>query len=288
LGLLSFLGIPPKPDLPHFFNPMQVTKGENGDFYLHSHGYESGPFTLSKLREMYEQKIISSTDLIWQKGMPEWKEVGHFIGRARASALKTKSPAPAEHYTPHQPSYSSTTGVSYTPVILLGMTVVFIVSYMASPFIALHDLKRALESGDAGSLQERIDFPAIRQSLKEQIKASFMEGLAKDNEASALSTGLAVAFGPLLIDSIVDSVVTPAGISNLIWNAKFPAPSSDGKPLEQPPEPQETEPRHLNISYAWFSGLTTFKVISKNKDLVLRFHLKNFKWKLYNIDLPKA
>jgi len=267
---------------------MHVSKGEEGEFYLHSHGYESGPFTLSKLREMLEQKIITSTDLIWREGMSEWKSVGDIIVRARPSSLKTKIPAPSQHYTPPQPTYGSTAGISYTPVILLGIAVVFIASYMASPFIALHDLKRALESGDAGSLQERIDFPEIRQSLKEQIKASFMEEFAKDNEASALSTGLAAAFGPLLIDSIVDSVVTPAGISNLIWNAKFPAPSADGKPLEQSPEPKETEPRHLNISYAWFSGLTTFKVVSKNKDLVLRFHLKDFKWKLYNIDLPKA
>jgi hypothetical protein len=267
---------------------MDNSKGEDDGFYLHSHGYESGPFTLSKLREMHQQFLITSTDLIWREGMPEWKEVGHFISRGRASALKTKSPARAEHYTPSQSTYSSTAGVSYTPAILLGIAVVFIASYMASPFIPLHDLKRALESGDAGSLQERIDFPEIRQSLKEQIKASFMEGLARDNEASALSTGLAAAIGPLLIDSIVDSVVTPAGISALIWNAKFPAPTADGKPLEKPPESEETEPRHLNISYAWFSGLTTFKVISRNKDLVLRFHLRIFKWKLYNIDLPKA
>ena len=267
---------------------MQHFKEEENGFYLHLHGYESGPFTLSNLREMLDQNIITPSSLVWREGMPEWRQVGGFIVRTSShSSQISEVPEPSEHYTSYRPDNSSTAGVSYTPFVLLGVAVIFIASYIASPFFAMYDLRRAVERGDAASLQERIDFPEIRQSFKDQVKAGFMERLAKDNKASTLSTGIATAFAPILIDNIVDSLVTPVGISNYIWNARFPTPAEDGKPLDEPAAPQKAEFRTLNISYAWFSGLTTFKIVSKDKDLVLRLHLKDFKWKLYSIEMPR-
>lgn len=257
-------------------------------YYLHKGGYDSGPFSLEKLREMFDKKAIVANDFVWCEGMPDWKPLSDLISQHRTSSLMPRTPKSREHhYTPtHVITRSS--GVSYKLVYILGITIVTLALYIASPFLAIYDLKKALESGDAGNLQERIDFPEIRLSIKEQIKASFMEGLAQDEQSNALATGLALAFGPALIDGLVDSIVTPSGISNLIWNAKFPSPRKDGEPLKDTEPDQKSEQKHFNFSYAWFSGPTLFKVISKDKNLVLRFHLRDFKWKLYNIELPKA
>jgi len=257
-------------------------------FYLHKNGYDSGPFSLEKLQTMLNEKAIIEDDYVWCEGMPDWKPVSDIIEQHRGPSLLQKTPKSKEtHYKPTHDKVILPRGL-YKPVIFLGITFVILALYTASPFLAIYDLKRALEKGDAGSLQERIDFPEIRQSLKEQMRASFMQNLANDGESNALASGLALAFGPAIIDSLIDSMVTPSGISNLIWNAKFPSPGKDGEPLKSIEPSSNSEQKHFTFSYAWFSGLSSFKVVSKDKNLVLRFHLKDFMWKLYNIELPKA
>ena len=267
---------------------MSTILAEGSIYYLHKGGYDSGPFSLAKLQEMLDKQTIASNDFVWCEGMPDWRPLSDLISQHRTTSLMPRTPKSREHHFTPNHGILNYPKVSYKPVLLLGIILLGFALYTASPFFAIYDLKRALESGDAGSLQERIDFPEIRQSLKEQMRASFMQGLAKDEESNALATGLALAFGPALIDGLIDSVVTPAGISNLIWNAKFPSPRKDGEPLKDTEPDQKSEQKHFNFSYAWFSGPTSFKVISKDKDLVLRFHLRDFKWKLFNIELPKA
>ena len=267
---------------------MNSRLAEKSTYYLHKGGYESGPFSLGKLQEMLSEQAIVANDLVWCKGMPEWKPLTDIIGQPRSSNLIKRRPKIQEHhYTPSQ-DILTPQRVSYKPAILLGAAILIVALYTASPFLAIYDLKKALEKGDAESLRERIDFPEIRQSLKEQMRASFMQGLAKDEQSNALATGLAMAFGPALIDGLIDSIVTPSGISNLIWNAKFPSPKKNGEPLKETEPDSKSEHRHFEYSSAWFSGPTSFRVVSKDKDLVLRFHLRDFKWKLYDIELPKA
>jgi hypothetical protein len=135
-------------------------------FYLHKNGYESGPFDLPKLQSMLNEKIITPADLVWREGMPEWKPVGELlVGRSISHGLKNKIPKAKEHhFTPSAEVYSPPR-VSYVPVLILGIIVVLTASYIASPFLAIHDLKNALVSGEVERLRDRIDFPEIRLTL---------------------------------------------------------------------------------------------------------------------------
>lgn len=88
--------------------------------------------------------------------------------------------------------------------------------WAASPYIAAHKIKQAAEQKDAEALAEYVDFPSVRQSLKEQIKAAAMKEYSKDKELmenpfAALGIGLL----NVAVDQMIDAAVTPAGVAQL-------------------------------------------------------------------------
>ena len=74
-------------------------------------------------------------------------------------------------------------------VVLVGALVGGV--YYASPYLVLNELRQAVAAKDSEVLKELIDFPSVRQSLKDQfnvILASNMAAEAKDNPFAAVST----------------------------------------------------------------------------------------------------
>jgi hypothetical protein len=82
--------------------------------------------------------------------------------------------------------------------------------YGASPYFSFWRFTAALRSGDSAALSSRMDFPAIRASLKKQLVARFAQRTATHKWWNNL--------GPTLIDTIIDAYVTPEGIATLISN----------------------------------------------------------------------
>src|SRR5215471_8800153 len=82
--------------------------------------------------------------------------------------------------------------------------------YAASPYFSFWRFTAALRSGDSAALSSRMDFPAIRASLKKQLVARFAQRTTTHKWWNNL--------GPTLIDTIVDAYVTPEGIAALISN----------------------------------------------------------------------
>src|SRR5213080_1365870 len=69
--------------------------------------------------------------------------------------------------------------------------------YGASPYFSFWRFTAALRSGDSAALSARMDFPAIRASLKKQLVARFAQRTTSDKWWGNL--------GPTLIDAIVDA-----------------------------------------------------------------------------------
>lgn len=44
-------------------------------YFLDDEGVQSGPVTLSSLRQLFEDKKISSISYVWSEGMEEWKTI---------------------------------------------------------------------------------------------------------------------------------------------------------------------------------------------------------------------
>ena len=98
---------------------------------------------------------------------------------------------------------------------LVGLLVIFAIYLYASPYLVLNNIKNTAEQGDADKLSGYIDFPSVKQSLKDQVKAAMVQELAsseKQDGFEALGTMLAAA----MVDPIIDGVVTPDGVALML------------------------------------------------------------------------
>jgi DUF2939 family protein len=144
--------------------------------------------------------------------------------------------------------------------------------YGASPYFSFWRFTAALRSGDSAALSSRMDFPAIRASLKKQLVARFAQGRATHKWWNNL--------GRTLIDTIIDAYVTPEGIATLISNPEV---------LKNPRHPQEfrfsTDKTEdwSKVKHAFFTGPRTFVV--DREEIKLRFRFNALGWKLYDLDL---
>ena len=144
--------------------------------------------------------------------------------------------------------------------------------YAASPYFSLWRFTAALRSGDSAALSSRMDFPAIRASLKKQLVARFSQRTHHGKWWSNL--------GPTLIDAIVDAYVTPEGIAALISNPEVL------KNLRHPQQfrfPTGKPEDWSKIKHAFFTGPRTFAV--EREGIKLRFRFTGLGWKLYEVDL---
>src|SRR5687768_8827809 len=87
--------------------------------------------------------------------------------------------------------------------------------YFGSPHYTMWQMKRAVENDDADALASYVDFPAVRDDLKGQLTAQMRAEASRRNDAVG---GLALAFGPAVIGTMVDNIVTPAGVRTLLAN----------------------------------------------------------------------
>jgi hypothetical protein len=132
-------------------------------------------------------------------------------------------------------STSAKRGVARPLIItVLVIVVVAVLGYgYASPYLALDRLKRAADQRDAQTVSEYVDYPALRESLKDQIAGLLtrkIQARANGNPLAALGAMIGVA----LIGPLVDAYATPDGVAALL-NGMPPR----GDPTQRPPVPPD-------------------------------------------------
>ena len=155
---------------------------------------------------------------------------------------------------------------------LLIICVVLLLVYGASPYFSFWRFTAALQSRDAAAISVRVDFPAVRASLKKQLVTRFANKTSSHKRWSNL--------GPTLIDAVIDAYVTPEGIAALLSNPDAL------KNLKAPREFHFELGKNVNLSelkYAFFAGPRSFVV--DHNGIKLRFHFTASGWKLYDLDL---
>lgn len=79
--------------------------------------------------------------------------------------------------------------------------------YWGSPRYTLHQMRAAAEAGDTDKLATYIDFPSLRSSVKEELKAKAAAEMTKQSDGMA-AFGAALAMN--MIDGMVDGMISPA------------------------------------------------------------------------------
>lgn len=81
--------------------------------------------------------------------------------------------------------------------------------YFESPAWTLKGMKDAAQSHDADALNDYIDYPALRESLKAELMAQMMAEAQKDKSGFG---AFGVTIGSALMRPMIDGLVSPAGM----------------------------------------------------------------------------
>lgn len=92
-------------------------------------------------------------------------------------------------------------------------TLIFGGYYVASPYYTLYQLKNAVEKHDTATLVDAVDFVSVKASIKDQLKTKLATELPDTNDEFAL---LGAAFATVMIDGLIDAVVSPKSMELLI------------------------------------------------------------------------
>ncbi|WP_250518168.1 DUF2939 domain-containing protein [Caballeronia sp. ATUFL_M1_KS5A] len=134
-------------------------------------------------------------------------------------------------------------------VTLVVLVIVAVLGFVyASPYIALDRVKRAADARDAQTVNEYVDFPALRASLKDQIAALLTRRVDIQKSGNPLAI-IGAMIGAALVGPLVDSYATPDGVAAIL-NGIPPR----GDPGERPPQAGDGAP--ANAGNAPASGVT--------------------------------
>src|SRR5947207_15475198 len=113
---------------------------------------------------------------------------------------------------------------------LIAILVAFVLFYVASPYYSVWRFSQALRAHDMNAISDRVDFNAVRGSLKQQIRDHFL-GVLKKKKKDRLAQFLAANGGDPL-DEIIDAYITPEGLAAIISD---PAPIKNASSMSSLP-----------------------------------------------------
>jgi hypothetical protein len=157
----------------------------------------------------------------------------------------------------------------------------------ASPYITVTRVRSAAERGDADIVNDHVDFPALRESIKGSFNTLLAKHMAtdearRDNPFSLLGMVLASKFA----DVMVDSMVTPEAVRAMMRGQRpQPASPERGRSGTRPEKPSDVE---TSMRYETWNRFAVTSVSRTNPDdkftMVWRRH--GLTWKLSALRIP--
>jgi hypothetical protein len=171
--------------------------------------------------------------------------------------------------------------------IVLVLLIFTLAGLYSLPYVTLYEIKEAVEHNNTTKLRTYIDFEAVRQDLKEQIKAFLatkMETIRKSSQfLELLGADVAGRLADIMVDKIIDTVVTPEGLDELMRGKIIAGQiTSEDKP------PEGAQPPEVYLHYESWSKFVA--EIKNNNDPTKKIKLiltrRGLEWKLTAIILP--
>ena len=170
--------------------------------------------------------------------------------------------------------------------------------YAASPWLTVNKLRQAFEKKDTRQIEKIIDFPELREDFKEVAKATVMKNAAKELEGNPFAA-LGMMMANALIDPLIDSVISPAGLQALLSTGAMSVQPSDvlnennsWSSKESTTEEFKPSP-DLSVKMN-YTDLNEFKIELSNKKVIaepisLFMEREGFAdWKVTGIDIPQS
>ena len=165
-----------------------------------------------------------------------------------------------------------------------------VAAWAAWPFFALYDLANAVQARDPAAVTRRVNFPAVRQSLTEQIVVTYLHLTGRDARLGQIGRGIAVGAVTSIADPSVSRLISAETLIELL-NSGWPASVLP----DQVPNVQGLSPGTLGTAWQIFvrseQGVRSFDLTvpataARARQFTLRFRLISWTWKLTGIGLP--
>jgi hypothetical protein len=163
---------------------------------------------------------------------------------------------------------------------IIAIIAALILLYGASPYYSVWRFGEAIRAHDLDALAARVDFGAVRGSLKQQIRDHFLGVLTKKKKDRLAQFLTAASEDPL--GRLIDAYVTPEGLAAII---KDPASLKNATSISSLPSLSDS-PGTVDWSIArraYFTGPADFAV--EHEGIKLRFRFNGLGWKLHMLDL---
>ncbi len=166
---------------------------------------------------------------------------------------------------------------------VVGAILTLVMGYVAAgPYLTVSAIKTGIVEQDSEKLSENIKFPTLRQNLKEQLNAAMVKNSAtdlKDNPFAALAAG----FASKMVDGMVDSFVTPAGLAAIMEGKK---PSKNGDVESTTPPKKDDLFKDAKFSYDSTSKFSIWVPNDKGEEARFILQREALSWKLVNLIIP--
>lgn len=163
-------------------------------------------------------------------------------------------------------------------IALAAALIVLSAGYVGSPYLAASGFTDALKSYDAAEASEYIDYPSVRQGIKDDMNAEVARMVMEQGEDDPFAAAGA-AFAGSLVGGMVDAMITPAGLEKILERAE-----------------RERSEEAIDIGYeTFYDSLNRFHVTLTTdakgnpiEDPVTMVFDRDglFSWKLTKVDLP--
>lgn len=177
-------------------------------------------------------------------------------------------------------------------ILLLAAWILF----LASPFVAVYSLARAVEARDVEAIQARVNFVALRGSLVQQIIDEYLKAGA-GSERDPVRRRAAAGAGASLADPIVARLATPRALLDLFADG-WPEAVAGLKPAGAGGAALAVDWTSLGAAGRLFADAETrgFRKIyvtlpadrPREERFRLHLRLKGTSWRLMGVDLPAS
>lgn len=171
--------------------------------------------------------------------------------------------------------------------VAAGALALFALAWAAAPVFTAKALIGAAKAGDERKLEQLVDFPVLRESMKEELQAELVSRMRRDPRVAESGLGgLGIMLAPMLVSGAVDVLVTPEVVADMVRTAEAPDPT-------RPADPDPTDRDDANdIHQSWgYRSLDEFAVTLTDRDrpddrLALILERRGlFEWKLAAVDI---
>ena len=160
--------------------------------------------------------------------------------------------------------------------------------FYATPYIALHNMQQAAQAKDAAALNEYIDYPAVKESLKLSMNSEMSKALLKNKTDSGMNA-FATMFAAAFVNPMIDIVVTPDNMAMMLQADMPKAIDTDDKSTPNQAEKSVTHDVISHKSYQDFNHfvVTLAKADHPNSAFTFTFERNGLiNWKLKGLAIP--